>query len=60
MRKEEKVFSMPKFNSPKNWTEDYSNESGNYLCHCFKCKEPFYGKKRRYICKECYEKEDTR
>lgn len=44
---------MPRFNSPKNWTEDYELENGNYICRCSLCKEHFYGYKRRVICKEC-------
>ena len=44
---------MPSFDSPKNWTEDYKYENGNYLCRCSKCKEYFYGHKRRRLCKEC-------
>jgi len=46
-------FVMPSFDSPKNWTEDYMYENGNYLCKCSKCKEYFYGHKRRPLCKEC-------
>ena len=44
---------MPSFDSPKNWTEDYKHENGNYICRCSKCKEYFYGHKRRPLCKEC-------
>ena len=44
---------MPSFDSPKNWTEDYKHENGNYTCKCSKCKEYFYGYKRRTLCKEC-------
>jgi len=44
---------MPSFDSPKNWTEDYKLENGNYINRCCKCEEYFYGHKRRYICKEC-------
>ena len=44
---------MPSFDSPKNWTEDYKHENGNYICNCYKCKEYFYGHKRRPLCKEC-------
>jgi len=49
---------IPKFDSPKNWTEDYSHENGNYICHCIKCKEYFFGYKRRCICKECSDKKN--
>src|SRR6056297_361076 len=44
---------MPSFDSPKNWTEDYKHENGNYVCRCSKCKEYFYGHKRRPLCKKC-------
>ena len=45
---------MPSFDSPKNWTEDYENENGNYINKCTKCEEHFFGHKRRFICKECF------
>ena len=45
---------MPNIDSPKNWTEDYKHENGNYLNNCTKCKENFLGHKRRFICKECF------
>ena len=44
---------MPSFPSPKNWTEDYKHENGNYMCKCSKCEEYFIGYKRRTICREC-------
>ena len=44
---------MPRFDSPKNWTEDYKHENGNYVCRCSRCKEYFYGHKRRSLCKVC-------
>lgn len=44
---------MPSFNSVKNWTEDYEGNFGGYCCKCHKCKEYFYGHKRRFVCKEC-------
>jgi len=50
---------MPSFDSPKNWTEDYELENGNYICRCSLCKEHFYGYKRRVICKECAKEHDV-
>ena len=44
---------MPRFDSPKNWTEDYKHENGNYTCRCCRCKEYFFGHKRRVLCVEC-------
>ena len=44
---------MPEFDSPKNWTEDYPHENGNYVNKCKECGEFFFGHKRRVICKEC-------
>lgn len=59
MKKEEISFNLkgglilPDFNSLRNWTEDYGLENGNYICHCHKCKEYFFGHKRRNTCREC-------
>jgi len=50
---------IPSFNSPKNWTEDYNHENGNYICTCSKCKENFIGHKRRPLCKECGQLKET-
>ena len=50
---EKKEFSMPEFDSPKNWVEDYKDGHNQYICKCVKCKESFYGYKRRIVCKEC-------
>lgn len=47
---------LPEFDSPKNWTEDYDKENGNYTCACSICKELFYGYKRRVVCRECSDK----
>ena len=49
----EKISPMTGFNSPKNWTEDYSHENGNYVNTCMFCKDQFFGHKRRVVCKEC-------
>jgi len=45
-----------RFDSSKNWTEDYKLENGNYMCKCSLCNEYFFGYKRRVICKECAKK----
>lgn len=39
--------------SPRNWTEDFQHENGLYMCKCIKCREYFYGHKRRVVCKVC-------
>lgn len=44
---------MPKFESSKNWKEDYAHENGNYLNKCYICSGYFYGHKRRVTCREC-------
>jgi hypothetical protein len=54
-----KPHVMPSFSSPRNWTEDYKHENGNYLCKCCQCDEYFYGHKRRPLCKECSDKYDA-
>jgi len=54
-----KPHVMPSFSSPRNWTEDYKYENGNYLCKCCQCDEYFYGHKRRPLCKECSDKYDA-
>jgi len=56
--KTEEKFTMAEFDSPKNWTEDYEHENGNYLCKCTTCKSGFFGHKRRVICKECHQPEE--
>ena len=48
-----KVNTIPDFDSMKNWGEDYQYENGNYINKCIKCKEYFFGHKRRCICREC-------
>ncbi len=49
-----KLSPIPSVDSPKNWTEDYVHENGNYVNKCTECEEFFYGHKRRFICKECF------
>ena len=39
--------------SPKNWTEDFTHENGQYSCWCSRCRSSFIGHKRRILCKEC-------
>lgn len=47
---------IPESDSPRNWTEDYPHENGNYICFCKTCNNTFIGHKRRILCKECDEK----
>jgi hypothetical protein len=46
---------MPRFDSPKNWIEDYKNGENQYICKCSDCGEYFYGYKRRTICRQCFD-----
>lgn len=52
-------FIFPEFDSPKNYPEDYADGHNQYVCKCYKCKEHFYGYKRRIICKECLNTEES-
>ena len=38
---------------PRNWTEDYPHENGNYMSTCGRCKRTFFGHKPRVWCREC-------
>ncbi len=38
---------------PRDWTEDYAQENGNYMCLCGECWREFFGYKRRVTCKTC-------
>lgn len=38
---------------PRDWTEDFDHENGNYMCRCCVCERIFYGHKRRQTCKVC-------
>lgn len=38
---------------PRDWTEDFDYENGNYMGKCFRCSETFFGHKRRVTCKLC-------
>lgn len=39
--------------SPRNWTEDFTDENGCYENRCVYCKKCFLGYKRRVVCKLC-------
>ena len=60
-RKDEENCSSSSATSPVthaagegDWPEDFSQENGNYMCHCFTCKKTFMGYKRRLECKLCH------
>lgn len=38
---------------PRDWSEDFPYENGNYQNRCVECKEIFIGHKRRVVCKKC-------
>lgn len=59
MESKEKLI-FPEFDSAKNYPEDYTDEHNQYICKCYKCKEYFFGYKRRTICKECMETEESK
>lgn len=42
--------------SDRDWSEDFSDENGNYMNKCCVCKEFFFGYKRRVVCKKCKKK----
>jgi len=46
-------------NSDRDWTEDFSQENGNYANDCIVCAQEFIGYKRRSICKLCSTKVKT-
>ena len=39
--------------NPRDWTEDFGRENGNYSNKCTVCGDYFNGHKRRFICKTC-------
>ena len=39
--------------SERDWTEDFTEENGNYQNDCCRCTRPFLGNKRRLVCKVC-------
>lgn len=43
--------------SARDWKEDFQHENGNYICLCVKCKNTFFGHKRRMICRACMKPE---
>ncbi len=51
---------LQRLNKIKDWKEDFNLENGKYLNKCIKCNTVFLGHKRRWICKECFEKESNR
>ncbi len=53
-------FVLPALDSHKNYPEDYADGHNQYVCKCYKCKEHFYGYKRRVICKECLNTEESK
>jgi len=42
--------------SPRDWSEDFQHENGNYVCKCFDCRNYFFGHKRRSQCRVCANK----
>lgn len=47
------IEDIPDPSSPRNWTEDFPFENGQYICRCAHCKHLFLGHKRRGSCKSC-------
>ena len=39
--------------SAHDWVEDFTHENGNYQRRCCDCDTPFYGHKRRVVCRVC-------
>lgn len=50
---EKRSFIMRSDEPKRDWEEDFPHENGTYMCTCYKCKNTFYGYKRRVICKLC-------
>jgi len=48
-----KDFDPPFRYGDRDWVVDFSLENGNYQNSCARCKLPFIGHKRRFICKIC-------
>jgi len=40
--------------SDRDWSEDFDQENGQYLCTCILCKKMFCGGKHRRVCKVCF------
>lgn len=38
----------------KDWVQDFTEENGNYECHCIECGGTFYGMKGRNVCHVCF------
>lgn len=51
------TMNIPDYNSPRNWTEDYPDDNGQYFHNCVTCQQSFIGHKRRVQCKECDQKQ---
>ena len=49
----------PARDDPRNWTEDYKHENGQYMNRCLSCCRIFYGHKRRIACKSCTTSQPT-
>lgn len=45
--------SIPAFDDPRNWVEDYPHDNGQYMNRCLSCRRIFIGYKRRITCKLC-------
>ena len=39
--------------SERDWQGDFCNGSNQYECHCSVCQRPFFGDKRRTVCRLC-------
>lgn len=39
--------------NPRDWSEDFNHENGNYQNLCYNCQKTFIGHKRRVVCKLC-------
>ena len=39
--------------SNRDWAIDFQHENGMYLNRCMYCQRPFYGHKRRVVCRKC-------
>lgn len=51
---DEPGFHLLPLDAPRNWTEDYPHENGQYMCRCrVGCGRLFLGYKRRMLCREC-------
>lgn len=51
--RKQRESTYPWFSNAGCWPEDAGLENGNYQNRCMECGEPFYGHKRRVVCKTC-------